>query len=173
MSEQAELGVAPLGDSDFVIGKLRVLTTSELRFFHVACEPTPMANLDPELNRLMPLLESAQVEAGIAAAGTVVTRYYPVEDSDLYVLEVGVPVKPEVLPAGEAKIKTLAPLRCAALLYWGSLEHIGDAYGALIGALREAGMVNRGEGREWYYHFEGDVSPHNVIELQLEVVSGA
>jgi effector-binding domain-containing protein len=84
-------------------------------------------------------------------------------------MEVGVPVKAETQPAGKAEVKTLPPFHCASLLYWGSLEHIGQAYEKLIQAIKEAGLERTGEGREWHYHFRGDASPDNVIGLHLEI----
>ncbi|HUT20604.1 MAG TPA: hypothetical protein VM366_15720, partial [Anaerolineae bacterium] len=71
--------------------------------------------------------------------------------------------------AGAAQVKTLPPYHCASLLYWGSLEHIGEAYEALSGAIKEAGLEQSGEGREWHYHFEGDASLNNVIGLHMGI----
>lgn len=84
-------------------------------------------------------------------------------------MEIGVPVKPGMQPAGEALVKTLPPFHCATLLYWGILAHIVEAYGALNQAIKEAGLEPDGEGREWYYHFEGDTSPNNILGLHLAV----
>ena len=155
--------------ADHHIGPMRVLTMREQPFFYVACPPTPMPALDEELNRLMPLLGAAQEEAHVTGDAPVIVRYFPTGEADLYEMEAGVPVKPGTQPAGEAQVKTLPSYRCAALLYWGSLEHIGEAYGALNQAIKEAGLEQTGEGQEWYYHFEGDVSPNNVIGLHLEI----
>ncbi|MBN1246598.1 MAG: hypothetical protein JXC32_03020 [Anaerolineae bacterium] len=156
-------------DAAFVIGPVRLLTVREETFFHVVCPPTAMADLDRELDRKMPLLEAAKAAAGIAQLGPIVVRYYKTEEPDIYVMEVGVPVMPDTEAAGEARIMQLPPLRCASLLYWGSLEHIGDAYAALTSVVQEAGLAPVGEGREWYYCFEGDTSPNNVIGLQMAV----
>ena len=154
---------------DFVIGQMRVQTVREETFFHVAGHPTKMADLDIELDRLIPLIEAAQAAAGIAQVGPLITRYYWVSAPDMYVMELGVPVKTGTPAAGEAQVKRLPSLRCASLLYWGSLEHIGDAYKALMQAIQEAGLEPSGDNREWHYHFEGDRSPNNVIELQMGI----
>ena len=155
--------------AEYLIGQMRVQTLREQSFFYVACPPTAMARLDEELNRLMPLLETAQAEAHVGDGAPVILRYFPTGEPDIYVMEVGIPVKAGVQPAGEAQVKTLPPYRCASLLYWGSLEHIGEAYGALTQAIKDAGLEQTGEGREWYYHFEGDASPNNVIGLHMEI----
>ena len=153
----------------YLIGQMRVQTMREETFFHVTSQPTAMSGLDKELDLLMPQLEAAKAEAGIAQAGPVVIRYFPTGEADTYVMEVGVPVTAGTPAAGAAQVKTLPPYHCASLLYWGSLEHIGEAYEALSGAIKEAGLEQSGEGREWYYHFEGDGSPNNVIGLHMGI----
>jgi effector-binding domain-containing protein len=160
---------------DFLISQVRVQTMREETFFYVACAPTPMAGLDKELDRMMPQLEAARAAAGIAHIGAVVIRYYKVGEPDIadelhpYVMEAGVPVRAGTQAAGEAQVKTLPPYRCASLLSWGSLEHIGQAYETLMQAIKEAGLEQTGEGREWHYHFEGDASPNNVIGLHMGI----
>ncbi|MBN1139535.1 MAG: GyrI-like domain-containing protein [Anaerolineae bacterium] len=154
---------------EFLIGQMRVVCTRQETFFHVAGRPTPMAKLDEELDRLIPLIEAAQDAAGIAQVGPLITRYYWVSEPDTYIMELGVPVRPDTPAAGEAQVKTLSPIRCASLLFWGSLEHIGPAYEALMTAIKEAGLEPSGDNREWHYHFEGDSSPNNIIGLQIGI----
>jgi effector-binding domain-containing protein len=161
--------MAPQATPEFVISQMRVQTMRERPFFFVVSRPTAMAGLDKELDLLMPKLEAAQAEAHVGDGAPVIIRYFPSETPDTFVMEVGIPVKAGAKPAGEAQVKTLPPFRCASLLYWGSLEHIGQAYETLTQAIKEAGLEQTGEGREWYYHFEGDVSPNNVIGLQMEI----
>ena len=148
---------------------MRVLTMREETLFCIASSPTEMTGLDEELDRLMPQLEAAKDAAGLGLVGPVVIRYFPTGEPDTYVMEVGVPVRAGTPAAGAAQVKTLPSFRCAALLHWGSLEHIGQAYETLFEAVKAASLEPGGEGREWYYHFEGDASPNNIIGLQLEV----
>jgi hypothetical protein len=148
---------------------MRVQTVREQTFFCVAGHPTKMTDLDAELDRLIPLIEAAQDAAGIAQIGPLITRYYWVSAPDMYVMELGVPVKAGTPAVGAAQVKTLLPFRCASLLYCGRLEHIGPAYEALMKANQEAGLEPSGDNREWHYHFGGDASPNNVIGLQMEI----
>lgn len=156
-------------NTDYLISQMRVLTMREQPFFYVTSAPTVIASLDDELGRLMPLLEAAQVEAHVGDGAPIIIRYYPTGEADTFLMEVGIPVKVEARPAGEAQVKTLPPYRCAALLHWGSLEHIQEAYNILMQAIKDAGLAQGPEGREWYYHFEGDNSPNNIIGLYLEI----
>jgi len=160
---------------EFMIGHMRVLTMVEQTYFYISNQPTMMSELDKDLDLMIPRLEVAQAQANITEAGPVIIRYYPVNaegrasEEVLYLMEIGVPVKPGMKPAGEALVMTLPPFHCAALLYWGSLAHIVEAYGALNRAIKEAGLEHEGEGREWYYHFEGDTSLHNILGLHLAI----
>jgi effector-binding domain-containing protein len=154
---------------EFLISEMRVLTMREETFFYVVGQPTAMAGLDGELDALIPKLEATQAAAGIAQAGPVVVRYFWVSAPDIYLMELGVPVKVGTQAAGEAQVKSLPPFRCASLLYWGSLEHINEPYARLMQAIQEAGLEHTGDNREWHYHFEGDTSPNNVIGLQMGV----
>ncbi|HNT77380.1 MAG TPA: GyrI-like domain-containing protein [Anaerolineae bacterium] len=156
-------------DVDYLIGQMRLQTMPEQPFFHVTSAPTAMAHLDEELNRLIPLLEAAQAEAHVGDGAPVIIRYYPTGAPEMYLMEVGIPVKAGTQPAGEAQVTTLPPYRCAALLYWGSLAHIQEPYTALMQAIKDAGLTQGPECREWYYHFEGDTSPNNIIGLHMEI----
>jgi effector-binding domain-containing protein len=157
---------------DHLIGEVRIMTVREERFFCVTTR-APMETLDQELDRLMPLLEEAQAEAGIAGAGPTVVRYFVTEEPEIWQMDVGVPVTSLdwVRPARDAEVVTLPEMRCGALLHWGSLEHIHESYATLNQGIAAAGLKNVGEGREWYMHFQGDVSDDTIVLLQLEVAA--
>lgn len=148
---------------------MRVLTMREITFFHVSSQPIPFSDLDTVLDPLLDSLYRAKAQANLIDGGPDVTRYYRINGSDLYQMEVGVSVKPTTLPAGEAKIKTLAPLRCAGLLLWGSLAHIAQAYAALTSAMKDAGLQHTGECQEWNYYFESVDSRHNLIGIHMAI----
>src|SRR5512142_1466062 len=110
---------------EFLISQMRTLTAPEMTFFYVTNQPTPFAGLEKDLDPLLSSLYLAKEQAGIAEAGPDITRYYKVDagpDADgteLYRMEVGIPVKPGTQAAGEARVKTLPAHRCAGLLLWG------------------------------------------------------
>ncbi len=159
----------------FLIGHMRVLTMPEMTFFHVINRPTALANLDRDLDTMMSSLDAARAQAGMAQAGPIVIRYYGVQtdthggDAELFLMEVGVPVQPGTPPAGEARVKVLPTYRCASLLLWGSLAHVEAAYATLMQSIKEAGLERTGEGREWYYWFEGDDSANNLLGICMGV----
>jgi effector-binding domain-containing protein len=160
---------------EFLITAMRQLTMPEITFFYVTNQPTVLANLDRDLDLLLDSLYAAKAQAGIAEAGPDITRYNQVNtgahpgEPDLFLMEVGIPVKPGTSPAGEARIKTLPPFHCAGLLLWGSLAHVGQAYDTLKQEIQSAGLKHTGESREWNYRFESLDSPINLMGLYMGI----
>ena len=158
---------------EFVISQMRVQTMPEITFFYVTNQPTPFANLDRDLDSLLDSLYAAKAQANLGEAGPDITRYYKVNASvhagepDLYLMEIGIPVKPGTQPAGAAQVKILPPYPCASLLLWGSLAHIVEAYAALQKGMQEAGLEHTGECQEWNYYFWGVESPHNLMGITM------
>jgi len=156
---------------EFLISQMRVLTMGEITFFYVMNQPTAFANLDRDLDLLLDSLYRAKTQANLAEVGPDITRYYPagIDQPDLFLMEVGIPVKPGTLPAGDAQVRILPPYHCAGLLLWGSLMHMGQTHTTLIQAIKEAGLERTGEYREWNYWFEGVDSPHNLLGLYMGI----
>jgi effector-binding domain-containing protein len=160
---------------EFVISPMRQMLMPEITFFYVTNQPTALANLDRDLDLLLDSLYAAKAQAGIAEAGPDITRYYAVNtgahpgEPELFLMEVGIPVKPGTLPAGEAKIKILPPFPCAGLLLWGSLAHVRQAYDTLKQNIQSAGLKHTGESREWNYRFESVDSPYNLMGLYMGI----
>jgi hypothetical protein len=157
-------------EPEHTIVPMRLLTMPAMTFFHVSSRPTAFCDLDSVLDPLLESLYAAKAQAGLGeSAGPDIVRYYRVGEPDLYRMEVGIPVKPQTRPAGDAQLATLPPYRCAGLLLWGSLAHIVEAYETLQRAMREAGLEHTGECREWNYWFESSDSPNNLMGVYLEV----
>jgi hypothetical protein len=156
---------------EFFISPMRVQTLPETNFFYIAGKPAPFTDLDKDFDAMLDSLEIAKAQAHLGQVAQNITRYYKVEASEpnMFLMEVGAPVKPGTQPAGAAKVKTLAPFHCAGLLLWGSLAHIGHAYESLHKAIQEAGLVPTGENQEWTYYFETSDSPHNLMALFIGV----
>ncbi len=159
---------------EYVISQMRKLTIPEMTYFYVSNQPTPFSELDKDLDPLIEILHAAIAQTNLAEVGPDLLRYYPIPveasagRSDLFLMEIGVPVKPGSLPAGEAKIKVLPPYPCAALLLWGGMTHTPEAYRTLKKAMQEAGLKSVGECREWYYRVESFDSPHNLIGFFMQ-----
>jgi effector-binding domain-containing protein len=156
--------------ADFFITPMRELSMPEITYFYVTNQPTSFANLERNLDPLLESLYQAKTQAGLAQVGPDITRYYKVDPAqDLYRMEVGIPVLPGTPPAGEAQVKNLPPYRCAGVMLWGSLAHVGQAYEALMGAMKEKGLQHSGEVREWNYAFEAPDSPNNIMGIYMEI----
>lgn len=157
--------------SEFFISPMRVQTLPEITFFYVTSPPIPFADLDKYLDPLLESLYAAKAEASLGETGPDIVRYYKVGDGDedKLLMEVGIPVKPEMQPAGAAQVKVLPPYHCASLLLWGSLMHIEEAYEALQKGMREAGLEHTDECQEWTYYFLGVESSHNLMGITMGV----
>jgi effector-binding domain-containing protein len=155
---------------DYSIGGMRVLTLPECTLLCVRSEPTPFAELGTVFEPLIKAALDAQEAARLHVPGPLIVRYYPAEQhNDLYTMEVGFQAAVGTLTKEPARILTTPLLRCAALLLWGSLAHMLEAYDALHGAVDEAGLEPTGECREMHYWFEGDDSPRNLFGLYMGV----
>ena len=152
---------------EFIISPLRVQILPEINYFYIAGRPMPLAELDKDFDAMLENLEAAKTQAHLDRAGPDIVRYYRVEagSPDLFVMEVGILVKPGIPPAGAAQVKTLSPILCAGVLFWGSLLHIRDAYEALQKEFQAAGFVPSGENQEWTFYFENSESPQNLMAL--------
>jgi len=157
--------------TEYLIGQMRVVTMGEITYFYVSNQPTEFKNLDRDLDILLDKLEQAKKLAGLAAVGPDVVRYFPAgsQEADLFWMEVGIPVSAGTSPVGEARVKTLPPYRCAGMLLWGGLMHMGQTHLALERVVVEAGLRKTGEYREWNYWFESVDSPNNLIGLYLGI----
>jgi hypothetical protein len=118
---------------EFIISPMRVETLPEITFFYVTSPPIPFADLDKYLNPLLESLYAAKAQANPGKVGLGIIRYYKISggESDMFLMEVGIPVKPEIQPAGAAQVKILPHYPCASLFLWGSLMHIVQDYEAL------------------------------------------
>jgi effector-binding domain-containing protein len=156
---------------EFFISPMRVQTLPEITFFYVTSPPIPFTDLDKHLDPLLDSLYAAKAQANLGEMGPDIVRYYRTAEGDSgnFLMEVGIPVKPETSPAGAAQVKSLPPYRCASLLLWGSLAHIEEAYKALQQGMREAGLEHTGECQEWNYYFWGVESPHNLMGITMGI----
>lgn len=154
---------------DFLISQVRLLHLPEIHFFYVTSQPIAFERLDEVLDPLIDGLYEARRLASIIEPGPDIVRYYRAsEPGDLYIMEVGIAVKPETQPAGSAQVKPLPPYPCAGLLLWGSLAHVGETYQTLMRSMKDAGVQHKGEVREYTYAFESPVSPNNLVGIYME-----
>ena len=154
-----------------MISQMRVLNMPEITFYYVTSQPTAFENLDSVLDPLLEGLYQARSQASITESGPDIVRYYKASgaESELYIMEVGISVKPETQPVGRAYVKRLPPYSCVGVLLWGSLAHIKQAYETLIQTMKEAGLEHTGEVRECTYSFESPYSPNNLMGILMGI----
>jgi effector-binding domain-containing protein len=57
-------------------------------------------------------------------------------------------------------------MKCATLIYRGSVAHLKEAFGKLYHEIDARGLTPSGVSREVYLYWEGVDSPNNVIQLR-------
>ena len=158
---------------EFVITQMRVLKMGQMTYFYVTNQPISFDHLDHALDSLLQSLYASKAQTNLTDAGPDIVRYYPagIDKPGLFILEVGVLVKPGTKPAGEALVKNLPPYHCASLLLWGGLlAHIGQTYETLSQSIQAAGLERTGECREYNYWFESVDSPNNLMGVYMGIV---
>jgi effector-binding domain-containing protein len=150
---------------------MRVLELPAITFFYVSNQPTAKTNLDRDLDLLLESLYQAKPQANLTQVGPDITRYYQAEggEPDQYWMEVGIAVEANTPPAGEARVKVLPAYRCAAVLLWGGLGNITEAYNVLMQSMKEAGLAHTGDTREINYAFEAPFSPNNLMGIYMGI----
>jgi len=71
--------------------------------------------------------------------------------------------------AGEARVRTLTPFRCAASVYCGGVSNLGKAIAEVSKAMQAKGLKPAREYREYYLYWEGVDSPNNIALLQFGI----
>jgi hypothetical protein len=93
----------------------------------------------------------------------IVARSMPQDAHTEFELEFCLPVKGDDLP-------TLPALRCARLMYEGSLDKLfTQGYQPLLQSMADAGLTPSGESREVYHAWHGPESDENCIEIQIGI----
>ncbi len=156
---------------DHCIVPMRVLDMPAIHFFYVTNQPTAQSNLDRDLDLLLDSLYQAKAQANLTQVGPDIVRYYKVEsgEPELYCMEVGMAVEANTPPAGAAQVKVLPAYRCAAVLLWGGLKYITEAYNVLMQSMKEAGLEHLGDTREVNYAFEAPFSPNNLMGIYMGI----
>ena len=86
-----------------------------------------------------------------------------------FTLQVGMPARPGVKAGGDLKARKLEPLRCASIVFVGTVDDIPKSYEQLFKDVSAAGLTPTGENREVYAYWEGPESVNNVVVIQIGV----
>jgi predicted transcriptional regulator YdeE len=152
---------------DYVIGEIRVQTLAGFEFLYVSKEITH-DQIPAAIGELVGKAMGAMKEAGITSselptASLICIYRDAVKVGERFTLEAGFMVPPGTKAAGEAKVKTIEPWPCAAVVYSGGIPRLAEAIAKLGREMERAGLKPDGEYREYYVYWEGVESPNNIM----------
>lgn len=150
---------------EWTLSSPRVNEMPEVTLLHTTFETT-----FDQMNKVGPIIQELFKTAGdngLNAEGYVLFIYKGVQQDRTkpFELTIGLVVPAGTNPAGDYKVSTLPPFRCASALYNGGLATMGEAYGKHYGALVAEGHTPTDEARELYLYWESEQSTNNVIWL--------
>jgi len=161
---------APEAKPEFVVGEMRLQRLSGPTLLHADTETT-LAKIGAVAGQVIPAILKAADEGHVRITGPLVFVYQGTtgQPDTPFKLTIGLPVAEGTKPVGDFKVRKLADLRCATVLFSGPMAKLGEAYGKLFPALMAAGHVPTGETREYYLYWESPESPNNVLLIQAGI----
>ena len=150
-------------------GPMRVLELPACDVLYVSTQTT-MPEMATAIKHAIDQVSAIRDGERVATIGGLILRYYG-EERGTFTLEAAFQVAGDAPEIVAEHVKRLPHFRCATLLLCGGLEHFPAAYDALGRQMAEAGLTGTGECREWYFQFDGDTSPNNVIRIALGIAS--
>ena len=123
----ADEGAPVRPQTDYAVGEMRLQTLTGFEYLYPSKEITH-DQIPQAIGELVGKAMGAMKEAGITPSGlptaSVVSIYRnAMTVGEPFTLEAGFIVPPGRKPAGEAKVKTIPPWRCATVVYSGGIPH--------------------------------------------------
>ncbi len=158
---------APAKAAEFTIGEMHLQTTPAMTCISGSAQTT-FEKMMEVINKYMPMIKAADAEGKIHPAGPGMFVYRDMKDmTQPFTLDIGWVVAADSKDVGELKVRKLEAFKCATVLFTGPVNHLGNAYGKLIGQMATANLTPGTETREMYLYFEGVDSPNNVVQIQV------
>lgn len=159
----------PLGSSEFIVSDMRVQTISGFDYLYQSSRTT-LADISKLANRTIGDMQAAIHDGKFHPNGPLVFVYHDMMDpSQAFNLDIGFVVPEGTSAFGSSKLQKTQSFKCATVLFSGSLEHLSDAYGKVMGGVGQAGLKPTGTTREVYLYWEGPQSPNNVVQIQVGI----
>jgi effector-binding domain-containing protein len=156
--------------AEYLVGEMHIQTLPAVNYLYGGSETT-FEKLKDVIDKYLPMLTKG-IEAGeIHPKGQAMFIYKGVQEdmSKPFTLEVGWCVSDNTKAMGELKVRKLPEVKCATMLYTGSVANIAKVYEKLMPAVAKVGLTPAGDVREYYLNWEGAESLNNVIQVQVEL----
>lgn len=160
-------------NSAITVGEMRVQNVPAMTFLCVPAQTT-FAKMGDPVKAGFDKVFGAASEAKLLIARPTMLLYQgnphidPQADKE-FMLEIGIVVSDDTQAPAGCTVRKTAALKCATILYTGTVYRQGEAWQKLVPALRAAGHTPAGEEREMCLYWEGPDSPNNVFLMMLAV----
>lgn len=166
----ADAATRPGADPAYRIGEVDIQTVSAFTYGSVHARTT-LTKLQETIGVLMPKFEAAASKGDVHPSGAMVFTYDgatgdPDQEFDL---RLGAFINRPVAPGSGIDSSDEPAMKCATLVYRGSLANMKEAFGKLYGVIGARGLRPTGISRELYLYWEGPSSPNNIVQLQVGV----
>lgn len=160
----------PAADPEYRIGEVDVQTVSAFTYASVHAKTT-LAKLQNTIDALMPKISAATKEGAVHPSGGMVFTYKGLTgaENQEFDLRIGWFIDRPVAAGSGIDSSDEPAMKCATLIYRGSLAHIKEAYGMLYGQIGMRGLTPTPISREVYLYWEGPDSPNNIVQVQVGV----
>ena len=160
----------PAAEPEYRIGEVDIQRISAFTYASVHARTT-MARLQQTIGVLMPRMTAAVEKGTVHPSGAMVFTYKGAtgEMEQEFELQVGMFVDRPVAAGSGVESSEEPGLKCATLIYRGSLAHLKEAFGKLYEEIGTRGLTPLPISREVYLYWEGPDSPNNIIQLQAGV----
>lgn len=168
-AQAAPPATQPAGSADFVVSDMRVQTIPAFTYLYQSSRTT-LADISTLANRTIGEMTAAIHDGKFHPNGPLVFIYHDMMDlSKPFNLDIGFVVPEGTSAFGSSKVQKTESFKCATVLLSGSLDHLSDGYGKVMGEVGRAGLRPTGTTREFYLYFESPQSQNNVVQIQIGV----
>jgi effector-binding domain-containing protein len=152
-------------DPEYRIGEVDVQTVAPFTYASVHTRTT-LAKLQDTLHVLMPKIQAAVAKGAVHPSGAMVFTYNGAtgDPNQEFDLRIGFFVDRAVTAGSSIDSSDEPAMKCATLIYRGSVTHLKEAFGKLYGEIGARGLVPTAVSREIYLYWEGPDSSNNIIQ---------
>jgi hypothetical protein len=159
-------------NADFVLSPIKFTSLKETPFMYVTEQVTQDTIVDV-IEKRMGEMHQAMKDGGFQPAGPPVFVFHNsgLDRKAPFKLDVGFPVAPDAVAAGDYQLGKLESKFSAVTVFVGSTRALGQAYRRLYEQLIMDGHVPSGDRRERYLYFEDADSTNNVILIEIQLLN--
>jgi effector-binding domain-containing protein len=160
---------APAGGE---MGEIRLRNMAPITYVYVETETT-FDKIGDAIGEAMPKITKAAVDGKFRLTAPFVLAYpgglAHVNPEKPFKVQIGLKAEGDAAASGDVKVRTTQEFRAATVIYTGPPSGMGSCYEKLMPAIRDMGLEQSGEDREFTFYWEDFNSPNNIVLVQVGV----